>query len=143
MQLGLHALRINEERTLAGKLAGAMYLTAALSVAVMVAVSLTLLPALLGFAGRKVAGNGGLRLPGSRRRRATACAPARGPARRPSLFSDRRRGSFEALAIDAGFAGDTDSYGAESACVESDFVESFCGGIVSLFWASCCGIATT
>jgi diguanylate cyclase (GGDEF)-like protein len=37
MQLGLHALRISEERTLAGKLAGAMYLTAALSVGVMLA----------------------------------------------------------------------------------------------------------
>jgi diguanylate cyclase (GGDEF)-like protein len=35
MQLGLHALRISEERSLAGKLAGAMYLTAALSVGVM------------------------------------------------------------------------------------------------------------
>jgi RND superfamily putative drug exporter len=53
-----------------------MGLTAALSVAVMVAVSLTLLPALLGFAGRKVAGNG-LRLPG-RRRRAAAAATGTG-----------------------------------------------------------------
>jgi diguanylate cyclase (GGDEF)-like protein len=35
MKPGLHALRISEERTLAGKLAGAMYLTAALSVGVM------------------------------------------------------------------------------------------------------------
>jgi diguanylate cyclase (GGDEF)-like protein len=37
MQLGLHALNISEERALAGKLAGAMYLTAALSVAAMLA----------------------------------------------------------------------------------------------------------
>lgn len=35
MQLGLHALKISEERTLAGKVAGAMYLTAALTVAAM------------------------------------------------------------------------------------------------------------
>jgi diguanylate cyclase (GGDEF)-like protein len=37
MRQGLHALIINEERTLAGKVAGAMYLTAALSVAGMLA----------------------------------------------------------------------------------------------------------
>jgi diguanylate cyclase (GGDEF)-like protein len=37
MKLGLHALTINEERMLAGKLAGAMYLTAALSVTAMLA----------------------------------------------------------------------------------------------------------
>lgn len=37
MQLGLHALKISEERTLAGKVAGAMYLTAALSVGAMLA----------------------------------------------------------------------------------------------------------
>jgi len=37
MEIGLHALRISEERALAGKLAGAMYLTAALSVGVMLA----------------------------------------------------------------------------------------------------------
>jgi diguanylate cyclase (GGDEF)-like protein len=37
MQLGLHALNISEERALAGKLAGAMYLTAALSVTAMLA----------------------------------------------------------------------------------------------------------
>ena len=35
MNAGLYALRISEERSLAGKLAGAMYLTAALSVCVM------------------------------------------------------------------------------------------------------------
>jgi diguanylate cyclase (GGDEF)-like protein len=38
MQLGLHALTINEERTLAGKVAGAMYLTAAISVAAMLTI---------------------------------------------------------------------------------------------------------
>jgi diguanylate cyclase (GGDEF)-like protein len=37
MNVGLHALRISEERLLAGKLAGAMYLTAAISVCVMLA----------------------------------------------------------------------------------------------------------
>src|SRR5215213_1859781 len=37
MQLRLHALTISEERALAGKLAGAMYLTAALSVGGMLA----------------------------------------------------------------------------------------------------------
>ena len=37
MKAGLYALRITEERTLAGKLAGAMYLTAAMSVCVMLA----------------------------------------------------------------------------------------------------------
>lgn len=37
MKIGLHALRISEERALAGKLAGAMYLTAALSVGGMLA----------------------------------------------------------------------------------------------------------
>jgi diguanylate cyclase (GGDEF)-like protein len=37
MKTGLHALTISEERSLAGKLAGAMYLTAALSVGVMLA----------------------------------------------------------------------------------------------------------
>jgi len=37
MQIGLQALRISEERTLAGTVAGAMYLTAALSVGAMLA----------------------------------------------------------------------------------------------------------
>lgn len=37
MRAGLHALNITEERTLAGKVAGAMYLTAALCVAGMLA----------------------------------------------------------------------------------------------------------